>query len=207
MITGRSKCHEQSAAIKLLTRWKSLTSAQDFVLQGSDTSSMKVGINPLLSLMCLTSISQLMLFCLLPLALASPEADPTYGHGYHKQRHLAPKCRTVYDTVTSSACTTVTDTACTTKVITSTKTETRQECNTVTEQQCTNTVRDVAEEQCATTTETECNDFVRQVPEQVCETVEDEVCHDEAQCTTEQQCQDITVGGGVRQSHRVILTL
>merc|ERR1711936_728980 len=147
------------------------TSAQDFVLQGSDTSSMK-----------------LMLFCLLPLALASPEADPTYGHGYHKQRHLAPKCRTVYDTVTSSACTTVTDTACTTKVITSTKTETRQECNTVTEQQCTNTVGDVAEEQCATTTETECNDFVRQVPEQVCETVEDEVCHDEAQCTTEQQC-------------------
>merc|ERR1719326_1414623 len=86
---------------------------------------------------------KLMLFCLLPLALASPEADPTYGHGYHKQRHPAPKCRTVYDTVTSSACTTVTDTACTTKVITSTKTETRQECNTVTEQQCT-TVTDTA---------------------------------------------------------------
>merc|ERR1711936_1054288 len=145
------------------------TSAQAFVLLGSNTISMK-----------------LLLACLLPLALSAPEADPHYGHTRHQ-----PQCRTVYDTVRSSACRTVTDSACTTRIITSTRTETRQDCTTVTEQKCDTTTREVAEEQCAIITETECNDVVSQVPEQVCETVEEEVCNDEAQCTTEQQCEDI----------------
>merc|ERR1711936_1566827 len=155
------------------------TSAQAFVLLGSNTISMK-----------------LLLACLLPLALSAPEADPHYGHTRHQ-----PQCRTVYDTVRSSACRTVTDSACTTRIITSTRTETRQDCTTVTEQKCDTTTREVAEEQCAIITETECNDVVSQVPEQVCETVEEEVCNDEAQCTTETQvipettfreeCQDI----------------
>merc|ERR1711936_861234 len=145
------------------------TSAQAFVLLGSNTISMK-----------------LLLACLLPLALSAPEADPHYGHTRHQ-----PQCRTVYDTVRSSACRTVTDSACTTRIITSTRTETRQDCTTVTEQKCDTTTREVEEEQCAIITETECNDVVSQVPEQVCETVEEEVCNDEAQCTTEQQCEDI----------------
>ena len=169
--------------------------------------------------------------CLLPLALSSPEADaePGYGHGrygHHQQAHYAPKCRTVYETVTSSACSDVTDTACTTRVVTSSRTETREECTTTTEQQCSTTSKEgiskkdfqtfqqtiffplkifffvepfpqsVDEEQCATSTETECKDIKVQVPESVCETVEEEVCHDEAECTTEQQCQDITVREG-----------
>merc|ERR1711988_1128943 len=124
------------------------TSAQAFVLLGSSTISMK-----------------LLLACLLPLALSSPEAEPHYGHGLVRHK---PQCRTVYDTVTSSSCRSVTD------------------------QKCDTTTRDVPEEQCATFTETECNDVVRQVPEQVCDTVEEEVCNDEAQCTEEEQCEDIT---------------
>merc|ERR1711988_976957 len=148
------------------------TSAQAFVLLGSTTVSMK-----------------LLLACLLPLALSSPEAEPHYGHGLVRHK---PQCRTVYDTVTSSSCRSVTDTACTTKIVTSVRTETREDCTTVTDQKCDTTTRDVPEEQCATFTETECNDVVRQVPEQVCDTVEEEVCNDEAQCTEEEQCEDIT---------------
>merc|ERR1711971_583721 len=122
------------------------------------------------------SMKLFLLSCLLPLALSSPDAEPGYGHGrygHHQQRHYAPKCRTVYDTVTSSACRDITDTACITKVVTSTRT------------------KSVPEEQCATSTKTECKNIVVTIPESVCEIVEEEVCHEEAECTTEPQCQDI----------------
>merc|ERR1712172_271110 len=140
------------------------------------------------------SMKLFLLSCLLPLALSSPDAEPGYGHGrygHHQQRHYAPKCRTVYDTVTSSACRDITDTACITKVVTSTRTETTEECTIVSEEKCSTTTKSVPEEQCATSTKTECKNIVVTIPESVCEIVEEEVCHEEAECTTEPQCQDI----------------
>merc|ERR1712027_279279 len=136
------------------------------------------------------------LICLLPLAFAEPEADPGYGHGrygsYSHRRSYAPKCRTVYDTITESACTTETSQECVTVSVPETRTETREECTTTTEQECVTVSVEVPEQQCATTTEQECTNFVRQVPEQVCNTVTDEVCVEEAQCTTQEQCTETT---------------
>merc|ERR1712117_635148 len=136
------------------------------------------------------------LICLLPLAFAEPEADPGYGHGrygsYSHRRSYAPKCRTVYDTITESACTTETSQECVTVSVPETRTETREERTTTTEQECVTVSVEVPEQQCATTTEQECTNFVRQVPETVCNTVTDQVCVEEAQCTTEQQCTETT---------------
>ena len=65
--------------------------------------------------------------CVLPAILATAEPGGyghgrsygRYGYGHQAVRHHAPKCRTVYDTVTRQSCATTYEAVCNTETITS----------------------------------------------------------------------------------------
>merc|ERR1719180_299491 len=117
----------------------------------------------------------LLLAAVSPLALADAEADaaadPWYGnHARHSYGHshvavahhapavavahhapavaVAPKCHTVYDTVTSSACSTVSDPVCSTKSVTNYETTHEQKCSSRPVEECQAVSREVPREQC-----------------------------------------------------------
>merc|ERR1711981_798465 len=115
----------------------------------------------------------LLLAAVSPLALAEAEADaeadPWYGnhaYGHHGRAHhayghshvavahhapavaVAPKCHTVYDTVTSSACSTVSEPVCSTRSVTNYETKHEQKCSSRPVEECEAVPREVPREQC-----------------------------------------------------------
>ena len=98
---------------------------------------------------------------------------------------VAPKCRTVYDAVTTSGCSTVSEPVRSTRSVPNYKTKHEQKCSSRPVEECQAVSREVPREQCSTHTEQECRNIVDTTQEQQCTTQQ---CHDEQVCMEEQQC-------------------
>merc|ERR1712215_430944 len=119
-----------------------------------------------------------------PLTLAEAEAEAEaearegksyglhHGHGHvHAVAHtvaVAPKCHTVFDTVTREECTTVSEPVCNIRTVTNYETKHEQQCSLRPVEESKAVPKEVPREQCATHTEQQCRNIVEQIPEQQC---------------------------------------